>query len=54
MTLLLLAGTIFALLTLVLLAAYFITGAKNNTLRYLAGASGLIMATIWLIKTFMR
>ena len=54
MTLLLLAGTIFAVLTLVLLAAYFITGAKNNTLRYLAGASGLIMALMWLIRTFMR
>ena len=54
MTLLLIAGTIFAALTLVLLAAYFITGAKNNTLRYLAGASGLIMALMWLIKTFIR
>jgi hypothetical protein len=54
MTLLLIAGTIFAVLTLVLLAAYFITGAKNNNLRYLAGASGLIMALIWLIRTFMR
>ena len=54
MTLLLLACTIFAVLTLVLLAAYFITGAKNNTLRYLAGASGLIMALMWLIRTFMR
>jgi hypothetical protein len=54
MTVLLLLGTIFALLTLGLLIAYFVTGAKNNTLRYLAGASGLIMAFIWMIKTFMR
>jgi hypothetical protein len=54
MTLLLVAGTLFAVLTLGLLIAYFVTGAKNNTLRYLAGASGIIMALIWMIKTFMR
>ena len=54
MTILLILGTLFAFLTLVLLAAYFITGAKNNTLRYLAGASGIIMGLIWMIKTFMR
>jgi hypothetical protein len=54
MTLLLLAGTLFAAVTLVLLAAYFITGAKNNTLRYLAGASGILTALIWMIKSFMR
>ena len=54
MTVLLLLGTLFAALTLVLLAAYFITGAKNDTLRYLAAASGLTMGLIWMIKTFMR
>lgn len=54
MTLLLLAGTLFAVLTLVFLAAYFITGAKNNKLRYLAGASAIIMALVWMIKSFMR
>ena len=54
MTLLLILGTLFAALTLVLLAAYFITGAKNNTLRHLAGASALIMALVWMIKSFMR
>ena len=54
MTLLLIAGTFFAVLTLVLLAAFFITGAKNQKLRYLAGASAIIMAMIWMIKTFMR
>ena len=54
MTLLLIAGTLFALLTLVLLAAFFITGGKNQKLRYLAGASAIIMASIWLIRTFMR
>jgi hypothetical protein len=54
MTLLLVAGTIFAVLTLILLAAFFITGGKNQKLRYLAGASGLIMVLIWLIRTFMR
>jgi hypothetical protein len=54
MTLLLLAGTLFALLTLALLVAYFVTGARNNKLRYLAAASALIMVTIWMIKSFMR
>lgn len=54
MTLLLLAGTIFAALTLILLAAFFITGGKNQKLRYLAGASAIIMALIWLIRTLMR
>jgi hypothetical protein len=54
MTLLLIAGTLFAVLTLVLLVAYFITGARNNTLRYLAGASAIVMALIWMIKSFMR
>jgi len=54
MTLLLLAGTLFAVLTLGLLVAYFATGAKNNKLRYLAGASAIVMALIWMIKSFMR
>jgi hypothetical protein len=54
MTLLLLAGTLFAVLTLVLLAAFFITGGKNQKLRYLAGASAIIMSLIWMIRTFMR
>lgn len=54
MTLFLLVSTIFAVLTLVFLAAFFITGGKNNTLRYLAGAFGLVSALFWLIRTFMR
>ncbi len=54
MTLLLVAGTFFAALTLVLLAAFFITGGKNQKLRYLAGGSAIIMGLIWLIKTLMR
>lgn len=54
MTLLLIAGTLFAALTLALLAAFFITGGKNNTLRYLAGASSILTALIWIIKSTMR
>jgi hypothetical protein len=54
MTILLMAGTLFAFVTLALLAAFFITGAKNNTLRYLAGASGILTAIIWMIKSFTR
>jgi hypothetical protein len=54
MTFLLILGTLFAALTLVLLAAFFITGGKNNNLRYLAGASGIVTALLWIIKSTMR
>jgi hypothetical protein len=54
MTLLLLAGTIFAALTLILILAFFITGGKNNKLRYLDGASAILTSLIWMIKAFMR
>lgn len=54
MPILLVLGTIFALITLVLLIAFFATGAKNNTLRYMAGGFGLASGLIWLIKTMMR
>ena len=54
MTLLLLLGTIFALITLVLIIAFLATGGKNNTLRYIAGGFGLASGLIWLIKTMMR
>ncbi len=54
MTLLLIAGTFFAALTLVLLAAFFITGGKNQKFRYLAGGSAIIMGLIWLLRTLMR
>jgi len=51
MALFLIVSTFFAVLTLVLLIAYFATGAKNNTLRYLAGASGILSSLMWLIKS---
>lgn len=54
MILLLIAGTLFAFLTLVLLIAFFATGRNNNTLRYLAGASSILTALLWMIKSFMR
>lgn len=54
MALFLIASTIFAALTLVFLLIYFITGAKNNTWRYLAGGFGLVTALLWMIKTLMR
>ncbi len=54
MALFLIVSTFFAVLTLVLLIAYFATGAKNNTFRYLAGASGILTSLLWLIKSFMR
>lgn len=54
MTLFLLASTLFAVLTLVFLVAYFVTGAKNNNLRYAAGGFSILTALMWLIKTLMR
>ena len=54
MTLLLLLGTIFALITLALVVVFLATGGKNQKLRYLAGGFGLATGLIWLIKTLMR
>jgi hypothetical protein len=54
MALFLIASTLFALLTLVFLLAYFFTGRKNNTLRYLAGGFSILTSLLWLIRTLMR
>lgn len=54
MVILLVLGTIFALITLVLIIAFLATGGKNNNLRYLAGGFGLASALIWLIRTMTR
>ena len=54
MLILVILNTIFAGLTLVFLIAYFATGAKNNTLRYVAGGFGILSALLWLIKILMR
>jgi hypothetical protein len=54
MVILLMGSVIFAFITLGLLAAFFITGGKNHTLRKLAGLFGLLAGLLWLIKTFMR
>ena len=54
MTLLLILGTVFAFATLALLIAFFATGGKNHTFRYLAGGFGLATGLVWLIKTLMR
>ena len=54
MTVLLLVGMIFSFVTLALLVAFFITGAKNQTLRYLAGGFGIVAGLLWLIRTLMR
>ena len=54
MALFLIVSTFFAVLTLVMLIAYFATGAKNNTFRYLAGAFSILTALMWMIKSFMR
>jgi hypothetical protein len=54
MPILLILGTIFALITLALIIMFLATGGKNNTLRYMAGGFGLASGLIWLIKTMMR
>ena len=54
MPILLVLGTVLALITLVLVIMFLATGAKNNTLRYMAGGFGLATSLIWLIKTMMR
>ena len=54
MTLFTVGSMVFALLTLGLLAAFYITGAKNHTLRRYAGVFGILSALLWLLKTFMR
>lgn len=54
MVIFLLLSTIFALLTLIFVIAFLVTGRKNNTLRYLAGGFGLISGLLWLIRTLMR
>ena len=45
---LLLGGMFFSALTLILLAAYFIT--KNTILMRLAGASAIIASLIWIFR----
>jgi hypothetical protein len=48
--LLLLGGMLFPLLALILLAAYFITGAKKTILMRLAGASAIVASLIWILR----
>lgn len=48
---LLLGGMFFSALALVLLAVYFITGAKKTILMRLAGASAIIASLIWIFRT---
>jgi hypothetical protein len=54
MLLLLILGTILSLITLALIIMFLATGAKNNTLRYMAAGFGLASGLIWMIKTMMR
>ena len=54
MALFLVATILLALLTFGFLIAYFVTGAKNNTLRYLAGGFGILNGLLWIIKNLVR
>lgn len=47
---LLLGGMLFSALALILLAAYFITGAKKTILMRLAGASAILASLIWILR----
>lgn len=49
--LLLLGGMLLSALALILLAAYFITGAKKTILMRLAGASAIIASLIWIMRS---
>ena len=54
MILLLIGSLIFSVLTLVLLAVYFITGGKKLILMRLAGACGILASLFWIIQSRMR
>ncbi|HEX8710194.1 MAG TPA: hypothetical protein VF723_18265 [Pyrinomonadaceae bacterium] len=41
----------FSVLTLILLAAYFITGMKKQLLARLAGASGMLASFLWIFRS---
>ncbi len=48
---LLLGGMLFSALALLLLAAYFITGAKRMILMRLAGACAIIASLFWIFRS---
>ena len=54
MLLLLIGSLLFSVLTLVLLAVYFITGAKRMVLARIAGACGILASLLWIIQSRMR
>ncbi|HEX8890660.1 MAG TPA: hypothetical protein VF779_16025 [Pyrinomonadaceae bacterium] len=54
MILLLILSLICSLLTLVLLAVYFITGGKKTILMRIAGACGIAASLLWIIQSRMR
>ena len=49
--LLLIGGTLFSLIALILLAAYLITGAKKTVLMRLAGAAAIVASLIWMLRS---
>jgi len=54
MLLLLILSLICSLTTLVLLAVYFITGAKKTILMRIAGACGIAASLLWIVQSRMR
>jgi hypothetical protein len=54
MILLLIGSLICSVLTLILLAVYFITGAKKTILMRIAGACGILASFLWIMQSRMR
>jgi succinate-acetate transporter protein len=54
MLFLLIISLTFSVVTLILLAVYFITGAKNTPLMRVAGACGIVSSLLWIIQSRMR
>lgn len=54
MLLLLFGSLFFSALALVLLAVYFITGAKKMILARLAGGSVILASLMWILQSRMR
>jgi hypothetical protein len=52
--LMLIASTLFAFICLILLGAYLFTGGKKHILARLAGASGMLAAILWIVRTMLE
>lgn len=51
---LLIVSLLCSVTTLILLAVYFITGAKNTTLMRVAGGCAILSSVLWILQSRMR